>query len=73
LDLVESLLKPVVVLVAQGGSEVQEQVLEVVVQVQGFGMDVQGGTCHTQSYPMVQMDLVVQAAHPHCLEEAGPL
>jgi len=73
LDLVESLLKPVVVLEAEGGSEVEEQVLEAVVQVQGFGMDIQGGTCHAQSYPMVQMDLAVQAAHPHYLEEADPL
>jgi len=73
LDLVESLLKPVVVLEAEGGSEVKEQVEKVVVQVQGFGMDVQGSTCHAQSYPMVQMDLAVQAAHPHCLEEADPL
>jgi len=70
---VESLTLPLVVLVAEGGSEVQEKVLEAVVQVKQFGMDIQGGTCHSQSYPMVQMDLAVQVAHPHCLEEADPL
>ena len=47
--------------------------LKVVVQVEQFGMDVQGGTFHAQSYPMVKMDLAIQAMHPYYLEEADLL
>jgi len=61
------------VLEAEGGSEVEEQVVKVVVQVQGFGMNVQDGSFHSQSYPMVQMDLAVQAAHLLFVEEADLL
>ena len=62
---------PEVVLEAEEGPEVQEQVLEVVVQEELIGKDILGSTVHSQNYPKVQQDLVVQAAHPYCLEEAG--
>jgi hypothetical protein len=61
----------------QGGPEVLEQVQEAVVQVEElFGMSAEGDMSHFQSYPMVPgvpVDLVVQAVHPHLLEEAEPL
>ena len=54
-----------------------EQVQEAVVQVEElFGMSAEGDASHFQSYPMVPavpVDLVVQAVHPHLLEEAEPL